>query len=371
VYEGARSIVGPYLLTLGASAALVGLVSGVGEFIGYGLRVVAGYAADRTRAYWVMTIGGYALNVLAVPLLALVGRVELAIALLMAERLGKAIRVPSRDTLISYASRPIGRGLAFGLHEALDQVGAVVGPLGLAAVLAARPGDYRTAFLLLAVPAGLTILALVSARLRFPDPHAFERAARDQAAADAAPPRPINRLFWRYATFTVLAVAGFAPFPLIAYHLTVREVLAPAQVPVLFALAMAVDAGVALLTGRIYDRRGLAVLVAVPLVTAASVAVFTTQPAIVWLGGVAWGAVMGIQESTLRAAVADLVSLERRATGYGLFNATYGLALLGGGAVMGLLYERGPAWVVAFIVVTEAVALIAFVGFLRRAERVR
>lgn len=111
VYEGARSILGPFLVTLGASAAAVGFISGVGEFVGYGLRVAAGYLADRTQRYWTFTIAGYLLTVVAVPLLGLVGRLDLAFALVIAERLGKAIRTPARDALLSHASHGIGRGL--------------------------------------------------------------------------------------------------------------------------------------------------------------------------------------------------------------------------------------------------------------------
>ena len=376
VYEGARSIVGPFLATLGASAAFVGFISGIGEFVGYGLRIVAGWISDRTRSYWLLTIGGYALNVAVVPLLGLVGNIELATALLLAERLGKAIRVPARDTLISYASRPIGSGFAFGLHEALDQVGAVVGPLLLAATLALRPGDYRTAFLLLAVPAVLTVVALVSARARFPDaalPDAGLPARGHDAASElmgGAPPKPFGRAaFARYAVFTLLALVGFAPYPLIAFHLTANGVVSSGQVPLLFAFAMAVDAGVALIAGRAYDRRGFAVLVAVPLGTAATLSLFTTSVPLVWLGAAVWGAVLGIHESTLRAAVADLVPPERRGIGYGVFNSLYGIALLISGGVLGLLYERSIGLVIAFVVVAEVLALAAFVVMLRRDVR--
>ena len=371
VYEGARSILGPFLATLGASAAYVGLISGIGEFVGYGLRVVAGWISDLTRSYWPLTIGGYALNVAAVPLLGLVGGVELATALILAERLGKAIRVPARDTLISYASRPIGPGFAFGLHEALDQVGAVVGPLILAATLALRPGEYRLAFLLLAIPAVLTVLALLSARARFPHADEWDEAEPPGGPAEEGPDtpraRPFGRAaFARYAIFTFLALVGFAPFPLIAFHLTATGVLHPAQVPLLFAFAMAVDAGVAVATGRAYDRLGFGVLLLVPLGTAAALTLFTTSAPLVWIGAAVWGSVLGIHESTLRAAVADLIPPERRGFGYGIFNALYGVALLIGGSLLGLFYERSLALVVAFVLGAAVAAVLAFVFLLRR-----
>lgn len=378
VYEGARSIIGPYLVTLGATAAVVGLVSGIGEFVGYGLRVGAGYLADRTRQYWALTIGGYALNVFAVPLLGLVAGVEMALALIVAERLGKALRVPSRDTLISYASVPIGRGFAFGLHEALDQAGAVMGPLLLAGFLAFRPGDYRTALLLLAVPAVLTVLALFRARRQLREPAELDvslseeplgpppGAPEDVGAPSAPGSVASDTRFWRYSLFTVLALLGFAPFPLAALHLTTQGVLRDHEIPLLFAFAMAVDAGVAILTGRAYDRRGLVVLVAVPLTTIASLGLFSTSAPLVWVAAAIWGSVMGIQESTLRAAVADLVPVARRATGYGLFNASYGIGLLIGAAVMGILYERSVLAVGVFVIAAELAALAALAPLLRR-----
>ena len=378
VYEGARSVLGPFLVTLGASAVTVGVIAGIGEFVGYGLRIGAGYLADRTRRYWLLTIGGYALNVLAVPLLGLATSVPVALALVLAERLGKAIRVPARDTLISYAGAPIGRGMAFGLHEALAQTGAVLGPLFLAGLLALRPGDYRTALLLLAVPAVLTIVALFAARRRFPEQEIV--AAMDASAAGASVPAPadvdagesrgerqsaVPPPFRRYAAFTVLAMLGFAPFPLIALHLVVNGVLRPHEVPLLFAFAMAVDAVVALATGRAYDRRGLVVLISVPLATVATLGLFTTLPLVVWAAAAVWGAVMGIQESTLRAAVADFVPAERRATGYGIYNAFYGIALLAGGATLGFLYERSIVALALFVLVAELGALFALVLLLR------
>lgn len=360
VYEGARSILGPFLATLGASAATVGLISGVGEFAGYGLRVVAGYAADRTRRYWTLTFAGYGLTVVAVPLLGLVGNVELALALVIGERLGKAIRTPSRDTLLSFASRDLGRGWGFGLHEALDQTGAVVGPLLLAAILAARHGDYRLAFLSLAVPGALTMLALVWARRTLADPHAFEAAASGESEAPTDAGSSNARVFRSYLTFTFLAVLGFAPFPVISYHLVTDGVLDQATIPLLFAFAMGVDAVVALVAGRAYDRRGLVILAGVPLATVAVLLAFTRAPGLVWLGVAAWGGVMGLQESTLRAAVGDLIAAGRRATAYGVFNGLYGLGLLIGATAIGALYGESVGAVAVFVIAAELLAIAAF-----------
>lgn len=367
VYEGARSILGPFLVTLGASAAAIGAISGVGEFAGYALRVVAGYAADRTRRYWGLTIAGYLLTLVAVPLLGLVGRLDVAFALVIAERLGKAIRTPARDTLLAHASYGMGRGVGFGLHEAIDQAGAVISPLLLGLVLALREGDYAFAFGVLALPGLLALGALTWARLSVPDPARFE-ARPDGSPAEpgrAVAPGPLRL----YLAFVFVASAGFAPFPLIAFHLTTRAVVTEAQVPLLFALAMSVDAAIAVGVGRLYDRRGLAVLSAVPVLTVASLALFSDRGALAWLGAALWGAVLGMQESTLRAAVADLVDT-RRATAYGIFNAAYGSALLAGGALLGLLYERSLPLLLAYVVATQ-VAAAAVLARLRPRARAR
>lgn len=363
VYEGARSILGPFLVTLGASAAAIGVVSGVGEFVGYALRVVAGYAADRTHRYWALTIAGYLLTLVAVPLLGLVGRLDLAFALVIAERLGKAIRTPARDTLVSHASHEMGRGVGFGLHEALDQVGAVASPLLLALVLTLKEGDYALAFGVLAIPGLAALAALIWARVSVPDPARFE---------PEAPPPPVSgsashffpSALRRYLAFVFITTIGFAHFPLIAFHLTTRGVVSEAQIPLVFALAMGTDAVVALGVGWIYDRRGLAVLASMPLIVVASLVAFSEWGLLAWVGGALWGAVLGMQESTLRAAIGDLVKT-RRATAYGIFNAAYGLALFAGGSLLGFIYERSIAILAACVVATQVLALVVFVPLRR------
>jgi predicted MFS family arabinose efflux permease len=353
VYEGARSIIGPYLLTLGASAAVVGLISGVGEFAGYALRTLTGVIADRTRGYWPMTIIGYGLTVGAVPLLGLVGRADLALVLIVAERLGKAIRAPARDTLLADAAEPLGRGWGFGIHEALDQTGAVAGPLLLAAVLAATANDYRLAFLILAIPGVLAMAALVVARRAMPG-HAEARV--DDRVVDVDDGREWRAR--RYLGFVVLSAVGFAPFPLIAFHASANGVVSDPRVPLMFALAMAVDAAAALVSGRLYDRKGLRVLLAMPVLTCLTIFAFSGTDWVVWLAMAVWGAVMGIQESTLRAAVGDLSASTRRATAYGVFNTAYGIALLVAGIGLGVLYEQSIAAMAVAIIVAQVAAAI-------------
>lgn len=263
-YEGSRSITGPFLSLLGASATAVGIVAGAGEFIGYGFRLLSGYVADRTGRYWTFTLLGYGLNLLAVPLPALAGRWEVAAALLMAERFGKAIRTPARDAMLSHATAEMGRGWGFGIHEAMDQIGAVMGPLIVAAVLYAR-GDYRGGFGILLIPALLALATLAAARVLYPSPHELEAAPHAPREAGG---KQLSRTFWLYLAFVATSVAGYAHFQLISYHFRAQAVVPEAQIPVFFAVAMGVDALVALVIGRLFDRIGLVTLTVVPVLIA-------------------------------------------------------------------------------------------------------
>ncbi|HOX24297.1 MAG TPA: MFS transporter [Candidatus Krumholzibacteria bacterium] len=350
-YEGARSITGPFLALLGASGAVVGFVAGLGELIGYGLRLASGYLADRTRRYWELTLVGYSVNLLAVPAIALAGRWEVAALLMILERTGKAIRTPSRDVMLSHATSRLGRGWGFGLHEALDQIGAVAGPLLAAGVLSAR-GSYRQAFALLGVAAFLALGALVVARVAYPSPSDLEggRVATDR--------RGLGRPFWLYCTATALVAAGYADFPLIAFRLQKDGIALAAWVPILYAVAMGVDALAALLFGKLFDRYGLRVLAVVVVVSSAfAPLVFLGGFPLVVAGMVCWGVGMGAQESIMRAAIADLVPARRRGTAYGLFNAGYGLAWFLGSALIGVLYDVSVGWLVAFSVAAQLAAV--------------
>lgn len=355
-YEGARSATGPFLLTLGAGAGAVGVIAGVGELIGYTLRLGTGYLADRLRRYWLLTGVGYFLNLAAVPLLAFAGRWEVAAGLIVLERLGKAIRTPSRDTLISFASSRVGRGYAFGLHEALDQIGAVVGPLLVAGALLQHQ-SYRWGFGILAIPAVLSLTALALARWSFRAPEELEKPVETggQATLDA----PSRRQLLGYAWFVALTVAGFAHFTLISYHLKASGLLADSMIPVAFAVAMAVDAAAGLWIGHLYDRKGMATLAALPAVTVLAVlSVFNSRLGVLWLGIVLWGAALGMQETVLKAAVADLVPAARRGTAFGLYNALFGVAWFAGSAIMGFLYDLSLPSVLVYVLLTQVGALV-------------
>lgn len=354
-YEGARSITGPYLALLGAGAGIVGLVAGAGELIGYALRLVFGVLADRTRRYWAFTIVGYALNLLAVPLLALANSWEIAAALIVLERTGKAIRAPARDTLLSHATEQTGRGWGFGLHEAMDQIGALLGPLVVAGILA-RMGNYRLAFAALAVPAVLAMVALFTARALYPAP---ETLGKNRPSASTTSRRLLPRTFWLYLIASVFIAAGYADFPLLAFHFERTNLMPATWIPLMYAVAMATDAITALIFGRLYDRLGLRILaLSVALSLFFAPLVFLGNVAVVLVGVVLWGVGLGAQESIMRAAVADLVPSAQRGTAYGLFNAAYGFAWFVGSAIIGLLYESTLWLAIAFSVLVQIAAII-------------
>ncbi|SEL51210.1 MFS transporter [Streptacidiphilus jiangxiensis] len=372
VYEGARSVTGPYLATFGASAALVGFVTGFGEAVALVLRLLTGPLADRTRGHWAQSITGYAITIVAVPLLAVTQALWPAAALVVAERFGKAVRTPARDTMLAQASTEGGRGRAFALHEALDQSGALLGPLLVAAMIAVS--GYRLGFAVLAVPGALALLTLAWLRRAVPRPEAYEKphpAARADQQSSARPTSAaLPGRFWLYAAFTATSMAGFATFGVLGYHLQTRHVVPVAVIPVVYAAAMGAAALAALASGHLYDRVGLrGLVVALPLSAAVPLLSFSTRPALVWVGAVVWGAAMGIHESTLRAAVADLVPAHRRGTGYGVFTAVYGLAWLAGSTLIGALYSHSITAVVVFTAITQAVALVLFVPLARQGVR--
>ena len=350
-YEGARSVMGPFLALLGASGTLIGVSAGFGELAGYVLRLVSGTVADRTRRYWLITISGYAVNLLAVPLLALAGHLPLAIALLIAERTGRAIRAPSRDAMLSHATHEMGRGWGFGLHEAADQTGAVLGPLVMAAVIAWK-SDVRLGFGLLAIPAVLAVSTIVLASRLFPQPdrrevRKFEGEAKGLGAA-----------YWIFLIAAGLIAAGYSDFALMAYHLQRTAKMAAVQIPLLYALGMGMHGAAALVFGRLYDRKGLkALIIGVAVSCAFAPLVFWGDSALIVIGVVLWGVGLGAVESMMKAAVADMSSRDRRGTAYGIFYAGYGALWFLGSALMGWLYDHSLPGLVAFSMVMQALAV--------------
>ena len=350
-HEGARSVTGPFMALLGANATVVGMVAGFGELVGYLLRLPAGFMADRTGRYWTVTILGYVINMAAVPLLALADRWELAAFLIIIERAGKAIRNPARDAMLSHATLDVGRGWGFGLHEAMDQIGAMLGPLIVAGVLYFK-GTYQTSFAILLIPAVLTICVLLAAWRLYPHPRDLERAAPELET------KGLSRVYWLYLAAMALTAAGYADFPLIGYHFQKVSTVSTDWIPVFYAVAMGVDAVAALIFGRWFDRKGLPVLMV-------SVFISTFFAPLVFLGGfygslvgmALWGVGMGAQESIMRAAVAGMVSADKRGTAYGIFNTGYGVFWFLGSALMGIFYDFSVPALVIFSMVTQSAAV--------------
>jgi MFS family permease len=353
-HEGARSITGPFLASLGASAVVISAVAGFGELLGYVLRFVFGVAADRTGRYWPITISGYVLQMAVVPALALATNWPVAAVLIMAERTGRAIRNPARDAMLAHAAGELGRGRVFGIREALDAAGGMVGPLIVAVVLALH-GGYRGSFAVLLIPAVLTLVVLIVARIQYARPSDLEAAA----GVDEQPaPRRLPRAFWIYSAAMGLVALGYADYPLIAYHFTAAHVLASAWVPVLYAVAMAAEAVASLVLGPAFDRFGMATVVAATLATAAfAPLVFLGNTTAAVLGMVLWGVGMAAQESIVKAAVTGMVSRKRRATAYGLFDTVFGICWFLGSIVLGVLYNASIPALVLFSALTQLAAV--------------
>ncbi|MGI8626820.1 MAG: MFS transporter [Geodermatophilaceae bacterium] len=384
VYEGARSVYGPLLGSLGASALVVGAVTGAGEAAALILRVVSGPLADRTRRYWTITIVGYALTAICVPLLAVtpfLGGAGLAVAaaLILAERIGKAVRSPAKSALLAEAAGQVGMGRGLGVHKALDQIGAFAGPLVVAGLIAVSADQIWPGMVALAIPGAVVMMLLVLTRRRMP-------AAEPRVVSEPADPSGRTRTrghrrwtasvamlwsdlpapFLRFAIGTSLCTAGLVTFGLIGFSLVQREVVATAGVPLLYAAAMAAGALAALATGEIYDRFGARVLLLLPAMVAGVPALaFSASLIVVVTGVLLWGAAVGVQDSTVKALVADLVPRDRRATAYGLFAGVQGAGALIGGVAAGAIYEQSLSALVIVVGAVQLAALIVLVPIVR------
>ncbi len=362
VYEGARSITGPYLLLLGAGSLTVSVVAGAGEFLGYGVRLFSGWITDKTRQVWTITIAGYLLTG-AIPLLVFAGSWEIAALLLIVERVGKGLRSPAKDTILSHASAPIGHGIGYGIHESLDQVGAIIGPLLFSAAYLLT-GGYKAGFAILLVPFLCMASALLLARRKLPCPARLE----ERAGCESPGPNVDERSFLiPYLLFSFFTMAGFLVFPLIAYHFKAAVVIPDAEIPVLYAVAMAADGVVALIAGRYYDRRGARGLLLVPFL-AMLVPLFVFIPASfpAVMGALIWGATMGLQETILRAAIAGHTGPGHRGKAFGLFNTIYGIGWFAGSIATGLLYEYARDLILPYILGMQILAVLFLSLSIRR-----
>jgi MFS family permease len=357
VYESGRGIAPDYLRFLGASAFLVGLVSGAGEFIGYAMRLVSGNLADRSRAYWLFIFLGYGL-ILAVPLIGFTSSIEMVMVLLLLERLGKALRSPSRDMVVSIVSKGVGSGKAFGLHEAIDQIGAIIGPLLLGVVMLYTANSYPIAFKILLLPYALMLVAIVYTYRK------IGKGVEVEVKNIGGEKVSLSRGFWIYCVAILLNTLGLIPVALILY--TGSSILQPLGqqwiVPLLYVVVQVVDAPMALASGYLFDRVGVKLL-ALPFILAifpAFLALYGGLTGVI-AACIVFGVVLGMQESIYRAAIVDLVPLSRRGTAYGIFNTALGFGTLASGIIFGFFIDQGYSAIalMGFAMILQIGAIIA------------
>lgn len=370
IYEGARGVNGPYLLTLGASAAIVGLVAGIGELLGYLIRLLSGYFSDKTRAHWFFTIFGYSF-LMVIPMLALTGIWQFAAIFMVLERIGKGIRSPAKDTILSQATKQVGTGFGFAIVEFLDQIGATIGPLIFTFFfMSIGPGDksiidYQHGYSLMWFPFVVLMMVLFSAFFLVKNPEELENDIVKKPQPDR-----ITRTFWLYCIFTFVTTLGFLNFAIIGYHLKANAIVTDAQIPLLYALAMAVDAVIGLFIGKMYDRlkirfdnehAGLLMLIILPVFTA-TLPIFTLSfhIGLIITGVILWGVVMGTHETIMKAGIADITSIRKRGTGYGIFNMMYGIAIFIGSAAAGFLYDYSINLLIILMIAVEFAAVPVF-----------
>lgn len=376
-HEGASSIRGAYLSLLGASAATIGFISGLGELIGYSMRYVFGKLTDKSKQYWPMTIIGYVLDIIAVPALALVGEHGwiAACVLLVIQRMGKAIKKPAKDTIMSFAASQEGVGKSFGIQEVLDQIGAFIGPVLLYLVMLFKTEGttfeiYSTCFAVLAIPGAITLILLIVTRCKFPNPEHFEPEPKEYI------PFKMKKEFILYIAGISLFAFGFIDYSIIIMHVSrtyshlasglseTSALVSTGNLPLLYAGAMLVDAVAALFFGMMYDKNGVKALVWSTVISAPfAVFVFAFDSVPMLLLGVAlWGVGMGAQESILKAAVTSMVPKASRATGYGVFECSFGAFWFLGSWLMGVLYDISIPAMISVSVIAQLAAIPLYIG---------
>lgn len=382
-YKSGHSLNGAFLGELGASAVVVGLITGIAEFLGSSLRLFTGIMVDKSRAYWGFTLLGYSM-LIVVPLMALSGSWQFAAMLIVLERISKAVRVPAKDTILSMAARRVGTGLGFGIHKSLDQVGGITGPLAMSLVLSGALGNefkgldtYRMAYSLLWIPfAFMCIAAFVTYRM-VPDPETLEKELEGQKKAhgtfqarvkniEIPPGKKLSKVFWIYSVFTALTSMGFISFNLLSYHANADKILGESAIPFYYSLAMVGGGIAAFFAGKIYDKYGLYVMYIVPVISIPLpfLGFLGSSPVLLVAAIILFGISLGIQETIAKAAVADLTTIERRGLGFGVFNTVNGIGALASGAVMGYLFTRSPMAVCVFTTIVELMGLVTLIVFI-------
>lgn len=352
-YEGGASINGPFLGSLGASAAAISIIAGVGEFLGYSLRSVAGYFADRTGKHWPITFIGYSINLLAVPAMVFAWNWQVAALLILAERVGRAIRKPTVESMLSYTTGELGKGWVYGLNTALDETGATLGPLVMMAVLMSG-ASYHIGYSLLIIPSLLALISLTGARIVFPLPSELEQGRTAQATG-------FTKAYWLYMVAAAFFAAGLMSFELISFHLLSSHTVSANSIPALLSFGTVVSIIASLSLGKLYDRIGLPiVLIAVCLSSLFSPFLFLGGLAATFFGIALWGIGYATQDTLLKAIIASVLPEGKRNLAFGLFYNGYAVGWLGGSIAVGLLYERSLLLLVTFAVTIQLLSLPFF-----------
>ncbi len=368
IYEGARSIYGPYTKSIGMDIALVGLITGLAEFFGYFIRLVSGYLSDKSRNYWLFTIIGYFL-LITVPLMAISSTWQIISIFIIFERIGKAIRSPAKDTILSSATKHVGTGFGFAIHEAMDQIGAVIGPLAFSLILLLTKKNgseiigYKNAFLSMLLPFAILMIFLLLAKVKVPHPDKLE-------IVDEKITEKLSKTFWLYSFFTIFTTMGFITFAIIGYYFKEKNILTDPQIPFFYAIGMGIDAVAALIIGKIYDKMkekyqnsssGLNVLITIPLFTIL-IPFFAFKGNFITaiISILIWGIVMGCHETIMKSAIADLTHLKKRGTGYGIFNTFYGLSIFAASSLFGFLYKFNINLIIIAIIIFQLISIVIY-----------
>ncbi|MFN3301717.1 MAG: MFS transporter [Patescibacteria group bacterium] len=370
IYESGRSVHGQYLNVLGVNASKVGFIVGLGEFLGYFLRLVSGYFADRTKSYWFFTIFGYGL-LFSIPLISLTGTWQIVAFLIILERIGKGIRTPARDTIVSHTAKQVGTGYGFGIAEFIDQIGAILGPIIFAFVFSRLiingniKEAYQKGYSFFWLPYILLLFVLFFTYFKFKNSEKFENSFSQKENEDRV---SFAKHFWLYLIFVFMTTLGFVNFALVGFHIKKFGLIFDTYIPVLYAIAMTIDALSGLIIGKIYDRmknknrqREYNLLLFIPL-TAIFIPffIFSNSLVLILLGVLLLGFGIGIQETIMKAVVADITPIKKRSTAYGLFNFSFGLAFLVGSSMAGHLYDYSISFLIIVLATIEILAVSVF-----------
>ncbi|MEN2998178.1 MAG: MFS transporter [Brevinematia bacterium] len=358
VYETARGVMGPYLGYLGANAFAIGLVFGIGEFLGYFLRIFAGAIIDRTRKYWSFVYIGYG-AIASIPLLAFADYWLVAGTLIIMERIGKAIRSPAKDTIISIYSKNLGKGLTFGIHETADQLGAVAGPALFYLLLLGL--GYKNSFLVLFIPFLLMVGAIIVAK------NYSKKIAVEVSKEELSNNSRSNTSVYLYLAFIFLTSLGFIGFPILSFHAVKTKLISDTLIPLIYSLVMVLDALVAVPIGILYDKFGIKVMTFLPIAISITVAFgLSNNILLLVIALLLWGVIMSSYETVVRAYVGDNVSLAERGTFYGIFNTILGLSLALGNSIAGYIYEINKNLIIYLAILIEIIAMFLIIPLITR-----